>query len=209
MASEKRPRRLSALALVLALSAPGMAGSEIQPRVFEEKNGIVAFEAEAGVGTWSVIDSPTGKAIQDPGEGRMAYTLRFIQPGKYYVFLLAKQGPLGTDKENDVRLLLGGEKLWAADGASRPDGMRSNGDWKWTKFPKGPGAHTPRTIFRDPVYFMVNEPGDLTFEIIHRSANYAIDRIVLKRDDPTPPTRLDEFAVQQPRNTLPTPAPSP
>jgi hypothetical protein len=205
MTSGKSSRLLSTSILALALAVPGITRAENKPPVFEEKDGIVAFEAETGAGNWRVIETPTGKGIQDPGEGRMVYTIRFAQPGKYYVFLLAKQGPLGKDKENDVRLLLGGEKLWASDGATRPDGMRSNGDWKWTKFPKGPGAHTPRTFFRDPVYFVVSEPGELTFEIIHRSANYAIDRVVLKRDDPNPPTALDEYAAPRSMDTPSTP----
>lgn len=183
-------------AFLLHLALPVHAG---EPPVIEEKDGIVAFEAEIGVGDWTVVDSLTGKAIQDPGQGGMRYTLRFTQPGKYYVFLLARQGPLGKDKENDVKLLLGGEKLWASDGVSRPDGMRSYGGWKWTLFPKGPGAHTPRTFFRDPVYFVVSKPGDLTFEILHRSPNFAIDRVLLKLDDPSLPPLPAEVPPEPPK----------
>lgn len=186
------PLLLSALLLALPARA-------VEPPLIEESNGVIAFEAESGVGEWSIVDSATGSAIQDPGHGGMRYTLRFRQPGKYYVFLLARQGPLGKDKENDVKLLLGGEKLWASDGTSRPDGMRSNGGWKWTHFPKGPGAHTPRSFFRDPVYFVVDQPGDLTLEILHRSANYAIDRVMLKRDDPSLPALPPEIPPEPPK----------
>jgi hypothetical protein len=153
-----------------------------------ETDGQVAFEAEFGEGVWSIVPSPTGQAIRDPGRGRMRYTIAFTQPGKYYVFLLAQQGPRGQDKENDVLLSLGGEKLYGSDGVTRPDGMRSYGDWKWTKLPKGPGSHTPDVIRRDAVYFLVERPGAYVFEIAHRSANFAIDKVVMKLDDPTLPT---------------------
>ncbi len=153
-----------------------------------EKNGIVTIEAEAGKGNWNIIPSPTGKAIQDPGLGCMRYEVQFTRPGKYYVFLLARQGPRGKDKENDVLLSLDGEKLFGSDDAARPDGMRTYGDWKWTKLPKGPGHHTPDAIRKDPVYFKVHQPGTCVLEIAHRSANFAIDKIVMKLDDPTPPS---------------------
>jgi len=152
-----------------------------------EDNGRVMFEAESGRGNWNIIPSPTGKAIQDPGQGHMSYDIGFTRPGKYYVFLLAKQGPRGKDKENDVLLSLDGEKLYGSDGITRPDGMRSYGDWKWTKLPKGPGHHTPDAIRRNPVYFRVSRPGIYVFTIAHRSENFAIDKIVMKLDDPTPP----------------------
>jgi len=152
-----------------------------------EKDGSVAFEAEDGRGNWNIVHSSTGKAIQDPGGGCMRYEIQFNQPGKYYVFLLARQGPLGKDKENDVLLSLDGEKLYASDDVTRPDGMRTNGDWKWTKLPKGPGSHTPDPIRRDPVYFKVDRPGTYTLEIAHRSANFAVDKILMKLNDPTPP----------------------
>ena len=152
-----------------------------------EKGGRVAFEAESGKGNWNIIPSPSGKAIQDPGQGHMRYNIRFTRTGKYYVFLLAKQGPRGKDKENDVLLSLEGEKLYGSDDVTRPDGMRSYGDWKWTKLPKGPGSHTPDAIRRDPVYFKVNRPGTYVFEIAHRSTNFAIDKVTMKLDDPTPP----------------------
>lgn len=181
--------------LALLVVATATLGANPPLPVIEERDGVIAFEAEVGQGDWAVVDTPTGRAIRDPGAGRMSYTLKFTRPGNYYVFLLAKQGPRGKDKENDVRLLLGGEKLWAADGTSRPDGMRSYGDWKWTKFPKGPGYHTPRSFFNDPVHFVVSEPGTLIFEIIHRSANFEIDRVVLKLDDPTLPTDIQAYAA--------------
>jgi hypothetical protein len=163
------------------------------------RDGELAFEAEAGAGDWRITESPTGKAIESPGAGTMRYRLRFDRAGKYYVFLLARQGPLGRDKENDVFLRLGGEKLWASDGVSRPDGMRSYGPWQWTKLPKGPGHHTPRHFFNDPVYFQVREPGELIFEIIHRSANFAIDRVVLRHENPEPPPLPQEVPPPPPR----------
>jgi hypothetical protein len=184
--------------LVLLASPCGSATPSARPPVVE-RDGRLAFEAESGVGDWRIIDSPTGKAIESPGAGTMRYTLRFTRPGKYYVFLLARQGPLGRDKENDVLLLLGGERLWASDGVSRPDGMRSYGPWQWTKLPKGPGHHTPRSFFNDPVYFLVREPGELTFEIAHRSANFAIDRVVLQHEDPEPPPLPPEVPPPPPR----------
>ncbi|MBK9139095.1 MAG: DUF5060 domain-containing protein [Verrucomicrobia bacterium] len=156
-------------------------------RTIRERDGVVEFEAEAGVGDWTLIPSPTGRAIQSPGEGRMRYEIEFTQPGKFYVFLLARQGPIGRDKENDVLLSLNGEKLYGQDDRTRPDGMRSYGGWRWTHLPKGPGNHTPDAIRDGPVYFVVHEPGVQVLEIAHRSANYAIDRVLMKLNDPTPP----------------------
>ena len=155
--------------------------------IVSEKGGVVAFESEIGVGNWQIIPSPTGKAIQDPGQGGMFCRIKFSQPGKYYVFLLARQGSLGKDKENDVCLSLDGEKLYGSDDRTRPDGMRSYGNWKWTKLPKGPGAHTPDPIRNGAVYFLVDKPGVAVFEIAHRSANFAIDKVVMKLNDPTSP----------------------
>lgn len=153
-----------------------------------DKNGVVTLEAEAGQGNWNIIPSPTGEAIQDPGRGYMHYDVQFTHPGKYYTFLLARQGPRGKDKENDVLLSLDGEKLYGSDAVTRPDGMRSYGDWKWTKLPKGPGSHTPDVIRRDAVYFKVRRPGTYVLEIAHRSANFAIDKVLMKLDDPTLPS---------------------
>jgi hypothetical protein len=156
-------------------------------RAIRETNGVVAFEAELGTGDWRLIATPTGRGIEDPGAGRMLYEIEFAQTGNYYVFLLACQGPLGKHKENDVLLSLSGEKLFGQDDRTRPDGIRSYGDWKWARLPKGPGAHTPNPIRDGPVYFRVTRPGIHRLEIAHRSANFAIDRVLLKRDDPTPP----------------------
>jgi hypothetical protein len=157
-------------------------------RPFRERDGMVAFEAEDGLGEWTRFDTQDGAAIRDPGGGRMRYEIDFTQSGDYYVFLYAKQGPLGKDKENDVLLRLDGQKLYGSDRILRPDGMRSGGDWKWTKLPKGPGSHTPDNIRNDAVYFRVASPGVKVFEIIHRSSNYAIDRVMMKRGDATLPT---------------------
>jgi hypothetical protein len=157
--------------------------------VIRARGGEIAFEAENGSGNWKRIATPTGSAVQDPGYGRMYYDIEFTEPGKYYVFLFARQGEAGRNKgkENDVALTLGGEKLYGSDHKTRPTGIRSSGDWKWGKLPKGPGGHTPDAIRNDPVYFLVREPGRLRFEMAHRSENFAVDKIVLKRDNPEPP----------------------
>lgn len=158
-------------------------------RLFREQDGAVIFEAEDGAGDWKRIPSPTGFAMQDPGSGSMSYEIEFTQPGKYYVFLLAQQGLAGRGKgkENDVALTLGGEKLYGADDQTRPVGMRGSGDWKWARLPKGPGGHTPDAIRDQRVYFLVSQPGRLRFEMAHRSENFAVDKIVMKLNDPTPP----------------------
>ncbi|MEL6105075.1 MAG: DUF5060 domain-containing protein [Planctomycetota bacterium] len=159
-----------------------------EPDEIVEQNGIVRFEAEDGVGEWTVVKTPSGQAIRDPGGGRQRYKIRFQRGGRYYVFLYAKQGPRGRDKENDVLLSLDGERLFASDHETRPDGMRSYGDWKWTKLPKGPGFHTPKPIKQDGVYFHVPQPGTYTFEIAHRSKNFEIDCVLMQLESPLPPT---------------------
>jgi len=158
-----------------------------QGRVIRERDGRVAFEAEDGDGDWRVIPAPNGQAVQDPGQGRMRYEIEFTRPGNYYVFLLAKQGPAGGGAENDAALTLNGERLYGSDDQTRPDGMRVHGDWQWTFLPKGPGGHTPDAIRNNPVYFKVPAPGRYTFEIAHRSANFAVDKVLMKLNDPAPP----------------------
>jgi len=148
-------------------------------------NGIVQFEAEDGAGNWPRISTPDGAAVQDPGSGSMSYEIEFTQPGKYYVFLFARQGEAGRGKgkENDTALTLGGEKLYGSDDSTRPTGIRCSGDWKWAWRPKGPGGHTPAGIRDQPAYFLVKAPGRLRLEIAHRSDNFAVDRVLLKRND--------------------------
>ena len=162
-----------------------MLQSQRQP--FAERGGVVAFEAESGGGEWPTFQIPGGEAIRDPGGGRMRYQVTFSKPGKYYVFMRCKQGPRGKDKENDVLVSLNGERLYGEDDKTRPVGMRSYGDWKWAYLPKGPGWHTPDSIRNGPVYFKVPAAGEYTFEIAHRSANFCIDKVMMKRGDPTPP----------------------
>jgi hypothetical protein len=159
------------------------------PKVIVEHGGIVQFEAEDGLGDWKRIATPSGAAVQDPGAGTMTYEIEFTQPGKYYVFLLARQGDAGRGhgKENDTELTLGGEKPYGCDGTTRPRGIRCYGDWKWAFQPKGPGSHTPAAIRGQPIYFHVTQPGRLRFEMKHRSTHFAVDRVLLKRDDPTRP----------------------
>lgn len=154
-----------------------------------EHNGIVQFEAEDGAGDWKRISAPTREAVQDPGSGVMRYEIEFTQPGKYYVFLLARQGEAGRGKgkENDVALTLGGEKLYGVDDSTRPTGLRSSGEWNWGWRPKGPGSHTPAAIRDNPAYFLVKQPGRLRFEMVHRSDNFAVDRIMMKLNDPALP----------------------
>jgi hypothetical protein len=156
-------------------------------RVIRERDGRVEFEAEDGTGDWKRIALPGGHAIQDPGEGTMRYEIKFTTAGRYYVFLLAKQGPTGPGKDNDCVLMLNGERLFGSDHRTRPEGMRVHGDWKWSHLPKGPGGHTPDAIRNDPVYFRVPAPGRYTLEMAHRSANFAVDKILMKRDDPVAP----------------------
>jgi hypothetical protein len=117
----------------------------------------------------------------------MRYVIEFTQPGNYYVFLYAKQGPAGGGAENDAVLTLNGERLYGSDHQTRPEGMRVHGDWQWTFLPKGPGGHTPDAIRDRPVYFHVPAPGRYTLEIAHRSANFAVDKVLMKLSDPVPP----------------------
>lgn len=156
-------------------------------QLMREREGRVAFEAEDGEGDWRVIPAPNGIGVQNPGKGGMRYAIEFTQPGNYYVFLHAKQGPAGGGEENDAILTLNGERLYGSDDKTRPAGMRVHGDWQWTSLPKGPGGHTPDAIRNNPVYFKVPAPGCYTFEIAHRSANFAVDKVLMKLNDPVPP----------------------
>lgn len=53
--------------------------------------------------------------------------------------------------------------------------------------PIGPGSHTPAAIRDNPAYFLVKQPGRLHLEMAHRSDNFAVDRIMMKLNDPALP----------------------
>jgi hypothetical protein len=157
--------------------------------VHTETEGVIAIEAEQAVyrDGWIEVDGVSGSAMRDEGErgrARIAYNVRFDEPGRYYVYMLMRRTDLEhSDKANDAFVLLGGRKLYASDDVTRPDGIRcSQQEFSWESMPKGPGAHTPRHIFHDPIYALVPAPGEYTLEVISRSRGFEIDQIRLQRE---------------------------
>lgn len=159
-----------------------------QEATWHDVDGVVSIEAEKGKGTVKQIEGVSGQAVMfmEPEE-RMDYSVTFSQPGKYWTFILAKQGPEGGGEQNDVFVFLDGERTYAVDDVTRPEGIRSYGDWSWGYLAKGPGGHTPDNIRDDPVYVLVEEPGTYTFSLVYRSEHFAVDKVVLQWEDRTRP----------------------
>jgi hypothetical protein len=162
-------------------SAPG-------PATPPAGDDLVVLEAEQGTGDWTIVPHPTssgGRHINDPGAGSMTYTVTFPKAGRWYLFLRAWRGQAtpATDDENDVFVRVQGEKLWAMDDATRPDGMRVRCvDSCWSFLPKGPGPHTPPAIKMGNVHAVIDRPGRYTLELRHRSTNLSIDKILFKHE---------------------------
>ena len=155
----------------------------LQPPPFAEREGIVSIEAEraAPVKGWILVEGKSGKALQDDGHGGFSFEILFSRGGKYYVWLLCRDQ--GNSETNDCFVTLDGQRLYAADGRTRPDGIRSAGDaFRWICRPKGPGGHTPADLKNKPVYFHVPGPGRRTLRISHRSKGFVVDKIVLALD---------------------------
>ena len=156
---------------------------------FRETDGLVVIEAEhyaEGAG-WERVGGRSGGAMRDDttrGDGFLEYDITFTQPGDYRITTLArKTNREHADKANDVFVTLGGEKLWADDDVTRPDGLRTGDyDFGWTSWPKGPGAHTPRPLLHRPVYARVPEPGTYALRFTSRSPGYELDKVVLSLD---------------------------
>jgi hypothetical protein len=157
--------------------------------VHTEIDGVITIEAENAVyrDGWIEVEGISGSAMRDEGvrtEGRITFNVRFDEPGRYYVYMLMRRTDLVySDKANDAFVSLGGHKLYASDGVTRPDGIRCGQlEFMWESMPKGPGAHTPRHIFHDPIYALVPAPGEYTLEIISRSPGFEVDQIRLQRE---------------------------
>lgn len=148
-----------------------------------EVDGLVSIEAENGTGGFEVVASGgiSGGYIKAPTtDAAMSYTIHFGQTGDFYLYALVKKGCESAGACNDVFVTMDGEKLYAAaDDSTRPDGIRSYGDWGWWSLAKGPGSHTPEEISSDPVYFRIETTGEHIITFTKRSANYLIDKLVL------------------------------
>ncbi|MBD3239751.1 MAG: hypothetical protein GF331_04140 [Chitinivibrionales bacterium] len=150
-----------------------------------ENNGLVSIEAEHGTGGFEVFATGgvSGGYIKAPAtDASMSYTIRLTRTGNFHLYALVKKGCDNAGSCNDVFVTMDGEKLYAAaDDSTRPDGIRSYGDWGWWSLAKGPGSHTPEEISNDPVYFRITAAGEHTLTLTKRSANYLIDKLVLSQ----------------------------
>jgi hypothetical protein len=155
---------------------------------WSERDGVVVMEAERGQGTWKIIEDAGcsgGRGINDPGRGMMSYTFHVQKPGRWYLFLRAVRGSTTarTDDENDVTVEVNGARLFGSDAQTRPEGLRVRSEtWTWTFLPKGPGAHTPDNIREGNVHFVAGRAGQQRLDLIHRSTNISIDRILLRHE---------------------------
>lgn len=161
---------------------------------YQEVDGRVVMEAEAPTRytQWTVVEGKSGVAVRDQGErgvDGLHYEIEFTQPGTYYLFLLCRHTSEDGAEADDAFVSLDGERLWASDGSTRPDGMQGRSrEFTWSGSPKA--GHTPRSIKPGPVHFEVREAGLKTLTLGSRSKGFEIDKIVLQRDDATPPEGL-------------------
>lgn len=160
---------------------------------FRERSGVVSIEVEHALEAhgWIPVPGKSGEARQDAtgrgGNGHLTFDIDFDQAGRYYAFLLSRHNHAA--EQDDCFLTLDGQKLFARDGTTRPDGMQASSfDFTWSMRPKGPGGHTPEHIKEGPVYFEVPGPGRRRLVIGSRSVKFEVDKIVLKKDDATPPS---------------------
>jgi len=181
--------------LTVALLCCGLiAAGEVAPQDYQEINGIVCIEAEhaAEVRGWKPVEGRSGQALQDDAarkRGGCTYRVFLSKPGRYYLHMLCRDQ--GNTETNDCYATLDGERLYGADGTTRPDGIRSVGArFKWVCQPKGPGGHTPESIKGKPVYFLVGKPGWHELRIDSRSKGFVCDKIMLKLDDTRTPGGL-------------------
>jgi hypothetical protein len=156
------------------------------PPIFSISRGKVVMEAEHAVASqgWNEVQGVSSKAMRDDGvrgSGFLDFPVTFDSAGRYYVYMLMRRtNEQDAGKANDAYVTLGGRELFASDGVTRPEGIRcSKMEFTWESMPKGPGNHTPRHIFHDPVYVEVPAPDTYTFRIGSRSQGFEVDKIVL------------------------------
>lgn len=159
------------------------------PPVFKGSGGQIVIEAEDAVAMqgWKEVQGLHEKAMRDEGvrgEGFMEFPVTFDAGGKYYLYMLMRRtNAEDAGKANDTYVTLGGRRLFGSDGITRPEGIRcSKMDFTWESMPKGPGAHTPKNIFHDPVYMEVPAAGTYTLRIGSRSQGFEVDRILLSKN---------------------------
>jgi hypothetical protein len=176
---------------ICLLGAPGIlagAGSGPAPKVFVESEGLVSMEAEHATVNkgWADVAGSSGRAMRDEGQGSLEFEIFFTRGGKFHVWMLCRDQ--GNTETNDCFVTLSGQRLYAADDKTRPDGIRSAGAaFTWVCRPKGPGGHTPDAIKSRPVYALVPGPGRHTLKVAHRSKGFEVDKIVLLLEGKAPP----------------------
>jgi len=173
-----RSRIISAGVLLCAFACPAALSAD---GAFAERDGLVVMEAESAsvIRGWDELDGTSGRALRDAG-GHLEFTVAFERTGRYYAYILAR---CTSTEDNDAYFTLDGERLYASDGRTRPEGMRCHSKaFAWSFLPKGPGGHTPPAIKMDPVYFLVAQPGTKVLRIGSRSKGFTLDKIVLKLD---------------------------
>ena len=160
---------------------------------YTDKNGIISIEAEnaLAVNDWIQVKGISGFAMRDEGtrdDGYMEYPVVFDNPGRYYFYgLMRRTDTIRNDAANDAFVTLSGRKTYGSDDVTRPDGIRcSELTFTWQSMPKGPGAHTPRNIWMDPLYFEVPAAGRYTLKVGSRSKGFEIDKIILAPNKETP-----------------------
>ncbi len=150
--------------------------------VFQEKNGIIVFEAESIPLTegWSLENSVgdySGEGyitwiastnIEANGQGLLGYTFEINKPGTYTVKMRNYHSCEDFTECNDVFLRMD-------DGDWRKNFNHTVSEWDWNS------QQDIEHVFSDAQYLL--EKGEHTLYIGGRSQDFSIDKIALFHDD--------------------------
>jgi len=153
----------------------------VRPKLFVERDGVVAMEAEHATRAkgWKPVkrDDASGVAMVDDG-GRLAFVIKIKRPGRYFVWFRHAKPAGAGDKSNDCIVSVGGKGLEVHDGekSHRVIGMGTH--QKALAFESRPKTHESKLRAYHP-HFVVPRPAVVEFKVISRSPGYLLDKIVL------------------------------
>jgi len=174
---------LIACALLTAFAATATA--DVRPKLFVERDGVVAMEAEHATRLkgWKPVARPdaSGVALADEG-GRLEFVIQFKRPGRYYVWFRHAKPQNATDNSNDCVVKANGKVLQIHDGKKAHPVIGMGTHQKTLAFESRPKSHEALHRAHRP-HFLVTRPGAITFKVMTRSPGYIVDKVVLLHQD--------------------------
>lgn len=174
--------------LLIALAGAGAAPAlhaQQQPRLFVERDGVVAMEAEHATEAqgWEPVGRPdaSGVAMRDGGPrngAHLAFKILVERPGRYVVWFRHAKPEHATDQSNDCFVTVDGEDLRVWDGAEAHPVIGMGTHQKRLAFESRPKTHE-RELRRYHPFVDVHERRVLDLRVTSRSPGYLVDKIVL------------------------------